>query len=256
MPELRGQASREGQGPRGSLPTSYQWLNAPSRCARRHHDCRRPPTQAPPGSNSPAEGFALAELFEHVPDATVELEPTVANPGDHALLVVETDASRRTVDAALRSSSSVAAIEGFGSQDHRSRYRVTWEGRPRRLIQQLTAEDVTLVGVHGKAGRWNLRMVAPERAALARAYETLEEFGCNPECLSLSTFEGGWSEGAGVSDKQRKALTKAFEMGYYDIPRTVTAEELAAEMNITHQALSERFRRAHQQLIEDTNIIP
>lgn len=203
-----------------------------------------------------AEEFAFAELFERVPDATIELEPAVANPTDHALLVVETDAPRRTVDAVLRSSRDVAAVEGFGNHDDRSRYRVTWEGRARQLIQQLTAEGVTFVGVHGTAGRWKLRVVAPERAALARAHEVLEDLGCDPECLSISTFGNGWSGSAIVSDKQRQALTRAFEMGYYNIPRTVTAAELAADLDISHQALSERFRRAHQHLIEDANIIP
>ena len=61
---------------------------------------------------------------------------------------------------------------------------------------------------------------------------------------------------AGVTDKQRKALTRAFESGYYDIPRGVTTEELATDLGISHQALSERFRRAHKGLIEDAGVVP
>ena len=41
----------------------------------------------------------------------------------------------------------------------------------------------------------------------------------------------------------------AFEAGYYNIPRDVTSEELAAELDVSHQALSERFRRGHKQLV-------
>ena len=203
----------------------------------------------------PAAGFALVELFERVPDATVELEPAVANPDDHALLMIEADAYR-AVDAALRSSPSVAAVERFERKERRSRYRVTWEGHARRVLRGLLAEGVTLTDLHGASGRWKLRVLAPDRAATARAYDALEDLGCDPNCRSITTLKNGWGNHPGISDKQHKALTRAFELGYYDIPRGVTTEELGADLGISHQALSERFRRAHKGLIEDAGIVP
>jgi len=202
----------------------------------------------------PAAGFALVELFERVPDAAVELEPAVANPDDHALLMIEADA-HRAVDAALRSSPSVAAVERFGHEQHQARYRVTWEGRARRVIRRLVAEGVTLTGLHGASGCWKLRVLAPDRAATARAYDALEDLGCDPSCQSITTLKNGWANHPGMSDKQHQALTRAFEFGYYDIPRGITIEELASDLGISHQALSERFRRAHRELIEETRMI-
>ena len=203
----------------------------------------------------PAAGFALVELFERVPDATVELEPAVANPDDHALLVVEAAASERAVDAALRSSPSVAAVERFGYEQHQARYRVTWEGYARRVIRRLAAEGVTLTGLHGASGCWKLRVLSPDRGATARAYDALEDLGCDPNCRSITTLKNGWGNHPGISDKQHKALTRAFELGYYDIPRGVTTEELGADLGISHQALSERFRRAHKRLIENAGMV-
>ena len=202
----------------------------------------------------PAAGFALVELFERVPDATVELEPAVASPDDHALLMIEADA-HRAVDAALRSSPSVAAVERFGQEEHRARYRVTWEGHARRVLQRLVAEGITLVGLHGASGRWKLRVVAPDRGAITQAYDVLEDFGCNPSCRSIATLKDGWANHPGMSDKQHQALTRAFEFGYYDIPRGVTIEGLATDLGISHQALSERFRRAHKRLIENAGTV-
>jgi len=202
----------------------------------------------------PVAGFALVELFERMPDATVELEPAVANPDDHALLMIEADA-HRAVDAALRSSPSVAAVERFGREEHRSRYRVTWEGHARRVLRGLLAEGVTLTRLHGASGRWKLRVLAPDRAAIARAYEVLEDLGCDPNCRSITRFGDGLGNHAGVTDKQRKALARAFELGYYDVPRDITMEELAADLGISHQALSERFRRAYKGLIEDAGVV-
>ena len=114
----------------------------------------------------------------------------------------------------------------------------------------------TLTGLHGASGRWKLRVVAPDRAAIARAYDALEDLGCDPNCRSITTFGDEWARSAGVTDKQYQALTRAFELGYYDIPRDVTTGELATDLGISHQALSERFRRAHKGLIEDAGVVP
>jgi predicted DNA binding protein len=203
----------------------------------------------------PVEEFALATLFERLPDATVEVEPAVANPDDHALVAITGVGSERAVDAALRSSESVAAVERFGGEGDRQRFRITWGDRARRIIQALTAEDVTLTDIRGSMERWEFRVLAPERRAIARAYEVLIDLGRDPDCRSISLVRAEQASDAGVSEKQHKALTRAFEMGYYDIPRGVTTEELASDLGISHQALSERFRRAHRELIEETRMI-
>jgi len=38
-------------------------------------------------------------------------------------------------------------------------------------------------------------------------------------------------------------MEKALELGYFETPRQITLKDLAAEMDISHQALSERLRR-------------
>lgn len=45
------------------------------------------------------------------------------------------------------------------------------------------------------------------------------------------------------------------EHGYYDIPREAQLEDIATELDISHQALSERFHRAIRSLIENTLLV-
>jgi len=47
-----------------------------------------------------------------------------------------------------------------------------------------------------------------------------------------------------LSEPQREALTLAVRRGYYDIPRGCTTAELADELGISDQAVTERLRRA------------
>jgi hypothetical protein len=56
----------------------------------------------------------------------------------------------------------------------------------------------------------------------------------------------------GLSDKQRQTLLHAVERGYYEVPRETDLDVLAEEMNISHQAASERLRRAISILVEHT----
>lgn len=220
-----------------------------------------PPTPSATTSTStarfvlPAEGFTLAALFERVPDARVECESAVANPDDHALLVVETDERKHDIDAALRSDSDVAAVECFGERADGWTYRVTWKGRPRQLIQRLVAAGVSLVSVQGRSGEWKLRLLASDRDGIARAHEIMKDLDCAADCRNVSTIDGECSRGSGLTAKQREALVRAFEMGYYNVPRDATATDLADDLGISHQALSERFRRAYHQLVEPELVV-
>ena len=203
----------------------------------------------------PAEGFALAEFFERVPDARVECESAVANPADHALLVVRTDSNESTVGTALQSDPSVGAVERFGERADGWTYRVTWKGRSRRLIQRLVAADVTLVSAQGRGSEWELRLLAPNREGISRAHDIMDDLDCEDECRSISSLDGGGSTRSGLTDEQREALVTAFEIGYYNVPRDVTAEDVATELGITHQAISERFRRAYQHIVETEFVV-
>jgi predicted DNA binding protein len=202
-----------------------------------------------------AEDFALADLFERVPDARVECEAAVANPDDHALLVIKTDGREHDIDTALRSAPSVAALERFGERANGWTYRVTWTGRPRRLIHRLVAANVSLVSVQGRSGEWQLRLLASDRGGIARAHEIMENLDCEADCRSISTVDSERSNGSGLTAEQHEALVTAFEEGYYSVPRDVTADELSSDLGISHQALSERFRRAYHQLIETELIV-
>jgi predicted DNA binding protein len=196
----------------------------------------------------PAGAFALAELFERVPDARAELDPTIANPADHALVVVHADADERTVDAAIRSDRGVAAVERFGERADGWTYRVTWEGRPHRLIRRLVTGGVTILSARGRDGRWRLRVLASDRAGIRRASDTFEELDCEADCRSVSGFTGEPARSR-LTDEQREALRTASEAGYYKVPRDATMGNVAERLGISHQALSERFRRAHGKLI-------
>jgi len=99
-------------------------------------------------------------------------------------------------------------------------------------------------------GAWELRMLFTDRDSLSSFYELVDED------LSLDlvrVFERSNTATYGefeLTDEQRDALVHAFEMDYFAVPKRATIEEVAASLGISPQAVSQRLRRGHANLIE------
>jgi predicted DNA binding protein len=59
----------------------------------------------------------------------------------------------------------------------------------------------------------------------------------------------------GLTDEQYEALVEAYQRGYFEVPLGITLAELAEELGVSHQALSERVRRGTGALVDDTLLI-
>jgi hypothetical protein len=53
-----------------------------------------------------------------------------------------------------------------------------------------------------------------------------------------------------LSDEQMLVLEAAYSMGYFDVPRTASASDIADELGIAQSTLSERLRTAEKRLFE------
>ena len=52
-----------------------------------------------------------------------------------------------------------------------------------------------------------------------------------------------------LTEKQQKVLIAAYKLGYYDIPRKITSEELAKKLGLVDSTVVEHLRKAEQHLI-------
>lgn len=60
----------------------------------------------------------------------------------------------------------------------------------------------------------------------------------------------GDSSGGGLTDAQLAAVRTAYELGYFEIPRRASLEDVADELDISASSCSERLRRAQTHLVE------
>jgi len=54
-----------------------------------------------------------------------------------------------------------------------------------------------------------------------------------------------------LTEKQRRVLVTAYRLGYYDVPRRITSEELAKKLDLVKSTFSAHVRKAERRLLSD-----
>lgn len=197
----------------------------------------------------PTEDTALSVALEHAPDATVELEPSVSKTLPCLWI---SDADRDTVETALESDPTVESFELLveTETDQRMLYDITFGEEAQRVWDELLGEGGSLLEATATEGWWQIRMRFLDREELCETNDRLVEFGVNADLRRITELTDDSRTHTRLTPEQQEALSAAFEHGYFEIPRQISMEELAAELGISHQALSERLRRAYETLVD------
>ncbi|ADB59039.1 Bacterio-opsin activator HTH domain protein [Haloterrigena turkmenica DSM 5511] len=84
---------------------------------------------------------------------------------------------------------------------------------------------------------------------IAATIDEYETAGISPELRKFGTYDGRDHPLAELTDRQREAVRTAYEMGYYEVPRTVTSEDVAAELEVDSSTVAELLQRAERNLL-------
>ena len=193
------------------------------------------------------EDSFLNDTFGRVPDVQVRFERTVTtgSKNDASLWIASSDGE--AVEGALSFDPSVQTFELVATRRDERLYDVTFAPDARPLQESLGESGAVVSGVYGESASWTVRLRVDSRTALSSVVGRLEEDGYGVRIDRI--WEVGGSKGGtdGISPCHVRTLREALAAGYYEIPRETDLKELAAELGISHQALSERLRRAHRQ---------
>ena len=202
-----------------------------------------------------AADFALTETFAQFGDAQVRVERVAAQDDRIIPFVWVSHENIEGVHQALEGDATTANIEVLTDLDGERLYRMEWVDRIDALVYVLVEEDGTVLSAAAENGRWVLRLLFADRDALGQTYDHCRDVGLDLSIKRVFNLDEGRQGRFGLTEKQQDVVEVAFERGYYSIPRDVAAQDLAEEMGTSHQALSERLRRAHETLVESTIIL-
>lgn len=202
----------------------------------------------------PAREFALARSMDEAPSLEVRVEPVVAsNPGSimpHVCFRGDAD-SLADLSQLLENDPTVAAHDRLANSEDEHQYLIEWATPVVEAVGHLTARRATILDATGSGTQWRLRILVPERDALSETYDAATEAGLTVDVARVHELETTERSRYGLTDAQYETLIEALGCGYYEIPRDVDMEGLAKELDISHQALSERLRRAHRRLVTE-----
>lgn len=150
------------------------------------------------------------------------------------------------------------SIEGFellSEFDDEQLYRMEWVEQIQTLVQILVEEDGSILAAFGDASGWELRVLFSDRDSLSRTYDYCQEAGLTMDVHSIYRLDDGREGRFGLTDEQQDTLVAAYDRGYFDVPGAITLTDLAEDLGISHQALSERLRRGEKSVLENTVVI-
>lgn len=123
--------------------------------------------------------------------------------------------------------------------------RVTWHENVDEFFELVVEAGGVVLEATGTADMWTTRLRFEKHDDLSAFFR-----GCVQRGLSLDFrrvdnpgHPGSTGPYEELTDAQRETIHLAFKEGYFAVPREITLQELAAELEISDTAVSQRLRR-------------
>ncbi|WP_227380508.1 bacterio-opsin activator domain-containing protein [Haladaptatus halobius] len=204
----------------------------------------------------PAEQFALRETLSRRPHLKFEIDRVVAHDTARVMpFVWVLGEGLEDLTAILDADPSVKQVELLTETDEERFYRLEWADEARIIGHMVIECGATVQRAIAAADEWTLRVLFPERSGVSAIHDFARKHGLDLDVDRLYNVDTARRVRFGLTESQHDTIVEAYKRGYYTIPRETDAVELAAELDISHQAVGERLRRATANIIENTLLV-
>lgn len=204
----------------------------------------------------PVESFALADTLPQFPDVVVEADRVAAhavNTTMPSIWVTDGDAPEFATVAA--NDSTVNRISATADFDDERLYHIEWSEDIEQLIKKIIDHEGVILEASGKESYWRLRIRFITREQFEDFQTYVLEDGPPFTLEQLFAARHPRHTRGDVTPEQQEALTLAADLGYFQVPRETSIVEVAEELGISDQAVSERIRRGTENLVRDMLIV-
>lgn len=185
--------------------------------------------------------FLLGTVLGVGGDVRIELERVVPVTEQVMPYLWASVADVEAFEAAVRSSDRVESLVALDRVGDRVLYRVEWAEEVESLVYGFAVTEATILEAVGRNG-WSFRVRFPSHDRLAAFHDYCQDHGIRFELRRVYQPEAG--EGSfDLTARQREALLLAVEGGYFHVPRGTTLGDIASQLGVSEQAVSERVRR-------------
>jgi len=204
----------------------------------------------------PSAEFQLGRILSIDEDVNVSLK-TMVPLGKHAVPFFQiSDRARDSFEAHVRKHPSVSDLYVVNSHDGGTLYGLNWKINDDTLFDSVLARDGHILEANGGTDEWVFQIRFRTHEALSMFQENCFDGDVPIDIRKIYNptrpDAGPWY---GLTTPQRETLQYAVEMGYYSLPRQISTQEIANELDISDQAVSERLRRAIATLVMNTLLL-
>lgn len=192
----------------------------------------------------PADQFALGDLLEGGRGPGIRLDSMAGRDGMEVpyLWVASQDAA--IVEETLAQSPAVEEVRVLDEVGDETLFRVTWAGAVDGVVDAIHRTEAVVLDGEGRGEDWLFRLRFPHYGDLSAFYRTLADRGVTVGLEGVhDRLDSSPTREIDLTPEQREALLLALEEGYFDVPRETTLVELAAMLDISDSAVSQRIRR-------------
>jgi hypothetical protein len=193
----------------------------------------------------------VGEVSRAHPEATFRLVAGLPDGEERAVEVGQVAAPNLTsVAATVRAHPAIETFDSIVAVEGRSlaRYRTS-----DLLLYEVAsvAGSPPLFPVEVRAGTATVDL-STDRTGVREAVAWLRDRGVGVTVDALTEGDDGAGAGATLTARQREVAAVALRAGYYDVPRTATLADVAAELGVAASTASRTLRRAERRVLEAT----
>lgn len=202
------------------------------------------------------DDFAFARTLTREPNCRIELEPSVSVRPEIVPYAHVTGRTRDRIGAEMAAEAGVRSADVVEASKDAALVRLRWEADGSvELLEAFRTAPVSVLWAVGRLDGWEFELRFPSSDAVSRFHrECLDRnITVDPKRVRQTDPESARTARThGLTEKQREALVRALDSGYFDVPREATLTELADDLGVSDTAVSERLRRGTSLLIDET----
>lgn len=99
--------------------------------------------------------------------------------------------------------------------------------------------------------RGMLLSLVGDQEAIRDMLRNYEAVGVTPELHKLGEYDGDSTTFDALTDRQFEVITTAYELGFYEVPREGSTEDIAEELDLDPATVSEHLQRAERNILTE-----
>jgi len=199
-----------------------------------------------------AEAFDLGRITAGDDGMHISLDRIVPLTSDVMPFFWAEGADFEAFEQRVREAQIVESLEAIGRFDGQVLYKVQWSEDAHDFTSILVESGATVLEASGNP-QWQFCLRFDTHAGLRALRDRCREAGIDYRIRNISAQTGSTETNVQVrlTPGQHEAIVAAVEAGYFDVPRKTTLDELATGFDVSPQALSQRIRRATNEILRD-----